>query len=329
MRALVRIGREDRVRRMIALGQALRDGGNMALCFAAADDAMAQRLAEAGFSVQTIAAPDVFLALVRGQKPDLLILDKAHGLTRAQGEAARHDAVLLAGIEDESDCRLACDFAFYPPLPRAECLTWAGARTVPRIGWNYALPGLHPLPATAPMPSHRPTLLVHMSDGELSERMARLLTLLDSTFRIRFVIGSGMGGKCAAAIVALKHNYETVEGADDLSTEYASADLALSSFGAAAYELAAFGVPALYLGGDVSAASVFARAGMAIALGEADALTDETIREAVKSLMQDANRRRDMRKQALALMAGGGASRIAADLVSALREEKAAFRRAQ
>ncbi len=57
----------------------------------------------------------------------------------------------------------------------------------------------------------------------LTLRAARLLTGLDSTFRIRFVVGSGMADapKVAAAIVALKDNFETIEGADDLSVEYA------------------------------------------------------------------------------------------------------------
>ena len=41
-----------------------------------------------------------------------------------------------------------------------------------------------------------------------------------------------------------------MEGADDLATEYASADLALCAFGVTAYELAAFGVPAHLSGPD-------------------------------------------------------------------------------
>jgi len=48
--------------------------------------------------------------------------------------------------------------------------------------------------------------------------------------------------KVAARIAACRRNYETVEGADDLSTEYANADLALCAFGVTAYELAAHGV---------------------------------------------------------------------------------------
>ena len=62
--------------------------------------------------------------------------------------------------------------------------------------------------------------------------------------RVRFVVGSGMrdAGKTAASIVGLSSIYETVEGADDLSIEYAHADLALCAFGVTAYELAAFRV---------------------------------------------------------------------------------------
>ena len=52
----------------------------------------------------------------------------------------------------------------------------------------------------------------------------------------------------ARAVAGLKSNFETIEGADDLAIAYASADLALCAFGVTAYELAAFGVPALYLG---------------------------------------------------------------------------------
>ena len=78
----------------------------------------------------------------------------------------------------------------------------------------------------------------------------------------------------ARGLVALKKNYETVEGADDLSIEYASADLALCAFGVTAYELAAFGVPGDLSGPDRTtmprSACAFADAGMGISLGVAD-----------------------------------------------------------
>ena len=114
-------------------------------------------------------------------------------------------------------------------------------------------------------------MLVAMGGSDphgLTLRMAKALAVLDSVFRIRFVIGTGMkdADVVARGLVALKKNYETVEGADDLSVEYASADVALCAFGVTAYELAACGIPALYLGlteDHVASASAFADAAWA------------------------------------------------------------------
>jgi spore coat polysaccharide biosynthesis protein SpsF len=153
--------------------------------------------------------------------------------------------------------------------------------------------------------------------------MAKALSFLDSVFRIRFVIGTGMkdAQKVARGLVMLKKNYETVEGADDLSIEYANADVALCAFGVTAYELAASGVPALYLGlneDHVASASAFADAGMGISLGLASKVNDAEIARNVQWLLNKPNARREMRNTALLLMDGQGASRVAADLARAL-----------
>jgi spore coat polysaccharide biosynthesis protein SpsF len=167
----------------------------------------------------------------------------------------------------------------------------------------------------------------------LTLRAAQALAPLDPVFRIRFVIGTGTtdAAKVAAKVVALKSNYETVEGADDLATEYASADLALCAFGVTAYELAAFGVPAIYLGlseDHARSASAFEAAGMGVSLGVAGQVDDDAILASVKALMNDSARRREMRSAGLSILDGGGAARIAADLATALKEEKAPLRAA-
>jgi spore coat polysaccharide biosynthesis protein SpsF len=153
--------------------------------------------------------------------------------------------------------------------------------------------------------------------------MAMALAPLDSVYRVRFVIGTGMKDAQAVArgLVTLKKNYETVEGADDLSVEYASADVAICAFGVTAYELAACGIPAIYLGltGDhASSAAAFAQAGLGISLGLADKVSDTEILRSVERLLNNSAARRDMRKQGLALLDGQGAARIAADLAAAL-----------
>jgi spore coat polysaccharide biosynthesis predicted glycosyltransferase SpsG len=168
----------------------------------------------------------------------------------------------------------------------------------------------------------------------LTLRAAKALAPLDSAFRIRFVIGTGMAdaAKVAAGVVAIKSNYETVEGADDLAIEYASADLALCAFGVTAYELAAFGVPALYLGltqDHARSAGAFEAAGMGVSLGVASDVEDDQILAEVKALMNDAARRREMRAMGLATLNGNGAARIAADLAAALKEERAPLKAAR
>jgi hypothetical protein len=56
-------------------------------------------------------------------------------------------------------------------------------------------------------------------------------------------------------------------------------------------------------------------------LGVADAVSDAEILGAVRALMNNPARRREMRSIGLATLDGSGAARIAADLAQALKEE--------
>ncbi len=48
----------------------------------------------------------------------MLLLDGREGPSRVELEGLRHKVRLIAAIDDGSDRRLACDFAYYPPLPQ-------------------------------------------------------------------------------------------------------------------------------------------------------------------------------------------------------------------
>ena len=75
----------------------------------------------------------------------------------------------------------------------------------------------------------------------------------------------------------------------------AAAPVAVAAFGVSAYELAAYGVPALYLSltkDHALSASAFEQAGMGLSLGTIDDVTDEAIEGATRQLMSDAQRRR-------------------------------------
>ncbi|HEX4177814.1 MAG TPA: NTP transferase domain-containing protein [Rhizomicrobium sp.] len=318
------------VKRMVALARSLRDREGIGAVFAlnGSEDA-AQPIRRAGFQIAMLQKADDLQALVDTHKPDILLLDGREGPSRAELEKLKRAVAVTAVIDDGHERRLAADYAYYPPVPGARALDWSGSNTLPRLGWEWAILGLAPNVSGKTRDSgrsSRPTVLVAMGGSDpqgLTLRMAKALSTLDSVFRVRFVIGTGMkdADKVAHGLVALKKNYETVEGADDLSIEYANADIALCAFGVTAYELAASGIPALYLGlndDHAASASAFAEAGMGISLGVAGKVSDAEILRNVQWLLNKPNARREMRNTGLSLMDGQGASRIAADLARAL-----------
>lgn len=325
------------VKRMVALARALRDREGIAAIFAlnGTEDA-ALPIRRAGFDVAMLNGANDLETLIDANSPDLLLLDGREGPSRAELEKLKRGVAVTAVIDDGHERRLAADYAYYPPVAGAQALDWTGSHTLPRIGWDYALLGLASKPVAPRAPGARPTVLVAMGGSDpygLTLRMAKALEHLDSNLRIRFVIGAGMKDAAGVArgLVALKQNYETVEGADDLSTEYASADVALCAFGVTAYELAFFGVPAIYLGltdDHAASASAFADAGMGISLGVAAKVEDAEIARTVQWLLGKPAARRDMRQAGLSLMDGQGAARIAADLAAALVTARAPLKTA-
>ena len=321
------------VKRMVSLARSLRDQEGIGAVFAlnGTRDAAAP-IRRAGFQVTMLHGASDLETLIDTIGPDILLLDGREGPTRAELEKLKRGIPVTAVIDDAGERRLAADYAYYPPVPQAHALDWTGTNTLPRIGWQWTLTGLNPNAAPGPQlkpalpKSGRPTVLVAMGGSDplgLTLRCARALAPLDTVFRVRFVIGAGMkdGKKIAEGLVKLKSNYETVEGANDLSIEYANADLALCAFGVTAYELASTGTPAIYLGiseDHAISAGAFADAGMGVSRGVAAKATDADIVRTVRWLLHKPLARRDMRAAGLTLMDGQGAPRIAADLAAAL-----------
>ena len=322
------------VKRMVALARALRDREGIGAIFVVNGtvDALLP-IRRAGFEADLIGNDSRKLSsLVDSKSPDFLLLDCREGPSRDAVAAMSDRVAVTAVIDDGSERRLAADLAYYPRVPQAERLDWSGSHCRPRIGWQWSVLGLD-MSAARPKPvSPRPTLLVSMGGSDplgLTLRAARALARLDPIFRARFVIGPGVNDheKVASAIVKLKSNFETIEGADDLANEYASADFALAAFGVTAYELASFGVPALYLcltEDHALSASAFEYAGMGVSLGVAETVSDERIAKCVWAMLGDATRRRQMRAAGLMTIDGDGASRIAADLAAALTAKREA-----
>lgn len=321
------------VKRMINLARSLRDRESVGVTFAVrgTHDAL-EPIRRAGFEAALIDdAADTLDAVVAARKPDIFVCDVREGVSRAQLNLISGRVPLVAVQDDASDRRLAADVAYYPEVPQARELDWVGSNCTPRIGWEWSLLGLNRTSAPVRPKSALPTLLIAMGGSDpygLTLQSANALSKLNRTFRARFVIGQGMAEKhrVARAIVAMRPGFfETIEGADDLATEYASADLALAAFGVTAYELAAFGVPALYLAltpDHARSASAFEAAGMGSCLGLADDVSDEELRQSIAALLADSARRREMHAAGLMTIDGQGAARIAADLSALLAAKR-------
>ena len=315
------------IKRMIALARALRDREGIGSIFAVNGTADATApIISAGFQCELLdeASDDAERVheLIQTHTPDLLICDMREGLNARELCEITASVPVTAVIDDASNRRLAADVAYYPPVPQAVALEWHGTICLPRIGWEWSLLGTNvkALPARAQSP--RPTLLVTMGGSDpanLTLRAARALANLKPQFRARFVIGPATAGadRLARRTEIPAPNFEIVTGVTDLAGEIASCDAALCAFGVTAYELAAHGVPAIYLcltDDHALSASAFEQAGMGLSLGVHNRIEDSDIASAVLALLSDAGRRKEMRTAGLTTLDGLGAQRIAADL---------------
>lgn len=326
------------IKRTVALARALRDREGIGAVFAVngSRDAFFP-IHRAGFEAVPIDGAkdaEILGALVAERAPDILLCDMREGIDLAGLLNLSRNVTLTAVIDDGSPRRLAADLAYYPPVPQARALAWSGSRCTPRIGWEWAILGITRTVSLHRNASARPTLLVTMGGSDpqgLTLRAARALAHGEPSFRARFVIGPGIANaaQVGRAIVSLAPHFETVEGANGLETEFASCDVALAAFGVTAYELAAYGVPAIYIcltEDHALSAEAFESAGLGQSLGTAAQLSDDAIGAAVHSLMNDSARRREMRAVGLATIDGEGASRVAADIAAELAERRAVTR---
>ena len=187
-----------------------------------------------GFQAQLLDSPEAdFTKTV--QRPDLCVVDCRDGPSRQALERFLRCVPVTAVIDDASERRLAADFAYYPPVPQVAALSWQGSTCTVRVGWEWAILGVSQILARPRIFSPRPTLLVAMGGSDpygLTLRVANALATLDPVFRARFVVGPGFEAreKTAREIIGLRSNFETIEGATDLMTEYASADVRIGGF---------------------------------------------------------------------------------------------------
>ncbi len=310
-----------RVRRSLTIAQALRDREGFAVRFAVTHADAAEVVADAGFAADVMPAGvreiDWLLSLAEVQRPAAIVLDVCTALSATSVMRLRGADAIVATVEDMSARRLAADASFYTPLPQVFGLNWEGAEAEPYVGWEWVSLAHSD---RAPLgPRERPHVLVSM--GPDSDAMTvpcvRALARLEPSFDATVVIGLGAPRELEGQVARYAPRFTIVRSGEDLPKLMTGADLALIGFGGAAYELAALGVPALYVctrDEQALSASAFERAGMGYSLVGMTAAAESKIAGAVTDLLNDAAHRRAMSAAGRMNLDGRGAERIAARL---------------
>jgi spore coat polysaccharide biosynthesis protein SpsF len=215
-------------------------------------------------------------------------------------------------------------------MPQVFALNWEGAEAEPQVGWEWVALGHTTLPPFAAR-GGRPRVIVSMGGSDpqgLTLSAVRALGALEPEFDATVVIGPGADPQLETKIARLAPRFSIVRSPNDLPRLMSEADLGLISFGAAAYELAALGVPAVYLclsDDHAFSASAFERAGMGVSLGAATQVSEADIRVAVQELLADAELRRAMSAAGRMNLDGRGALRIAACIKRLVEERREAL----
>jgi spore coat polysaccharide biosynthesis protein SpsF len=322
-------------RRAMMVAKNLRDREGFGIVIALnGDDKAAQMLRDAGFETVRLSQRAMgasVLEIVREITPGIVVCDCREGLTREELAKIAALVPVTAVIDDASDRRFAATHAYYPPVEAAHALGWTDSNTNVRIGWEWAVTGFDPAPyAREKVPNHRLRVAVSMGGSDpfgLTRMVARALAKISAPFYARVLIGPSFAlpDLLVREIDALAPNITAVKDAD-AAAEFAAADLAIVAFGVTAYELAALGVPALYLGlypDHIESARVFEHMGAGTMLGLGRTLAEDSVARAAWDLLRDGERREAMRKAGVAAIDGRGAERIAADLAQALETSRA------
>ncbi|HWY61168.1 MAG TPA: NTP transferase domain-containing protein [Rhizomicrobium sp.] len=318
------------VRRTLSLARALRDSQGFGVVVGIhGDEDIADLIRAASFETVRLERDQDLQALAGTRKFSLGIVDVKDWLTRGDVATLARNIPVIAVIDDISDRRLAASHAYYPPIPQAGELAWAGSACKPRIGWEWCILGFDPARLAAPDKRAPGQFRIAISMGgadplNLTATALEALDLIKPSFQADFVIGPAFADPktLIGRIEKAGPNFHALTNVSDLVGLFANADLALIAFGVTAYEVAALGVPAIYLPisqDHLRSASAFVSAGLGLALPEA--ASAYAIAAAVSSLMEDDARRRDMHLTGPKLITGGGAAKIAADLADAVAKQ--------
>lgn len=322
--------------RCLALAEQLRERRGCGVTFAIdRDDIGAQLVRQAGYPLEIKPEAeneaDWLDGVLNKYQPAGLVFDSRTDLAVEQVRGWREQGLLIVGIDDPSERRLAADLLFYPPVPQVEQLNWSNFSGERLVGWPWVILNRNFIARGSRKQGGQPNVLVTMGGSDpagLTQKAVAALDRLDGAFAVKLVLGSGFmwHEELRQQLAVCRREFTLLQQVEDLSVLMQEADLAIASFGVTAYELAAMGVPSILLAlseDHAASASSLSQAEMAISLGVHQLVRVEDLADQIQGLLSDPQLRQRMSEAGRKQVDFQGAARIAQRLVEELNERHA------
>jgi len=313
------------VMRCLALAQAWKAaGGDARFCGRIESDPIRRRLAAAGFEhLDPGASAGGTVAALRDQDParTWIVLDGYHFGPEWQTELAKA-GFRVAVIDDGARLTsYTANVIVSPDHTEQESSYVTSASTLILAGprFRQLRPGFAQAARPARVAADGVTVLVSFGGADSANMtgaaILALARVLESRDRILVVLGS-VNRHVAEVRLALGQiacGYELHCDVDDMAALYASADLAVSAAGGAAWEMAVAGLPAVLVAvakNQLAGMEYLVRAGAAVGLGGPDGLQGEAFADIVRSLSASPLRRMEMSGRGREACDGRGAARV-------------------
>jgi len=311
------------VSRMVALATQLRERYATAVHFAVmrGDQGVAM-IEDARFPCH-IAPPGVEEAawldtLIRDKNAHALVLDIRTDLSGDALDLWRGCGVVSVLIDDIGARLEHADLVFCPPTPRTLSLDGRPGRPEIKAGWDWLI--MRDAFSHKPTPARNPHPRILISCGASDPAGFTLMALkalndVTETLTIDVVAGPLFKDRIALSQAADTHRHvvHIHDAPQDLSGLMAASDIGIVSFGVTAAEMAAMGLPAIYvcLSDDhAQSASVYEDAKLGINMGKFSAEHTDKLHRACEHLLNDPARLKAMSETALQTVDGRGAAQI-------------------
>lgn len=322
--------------RCLALADELKGHHECTVTFAMREDAQGVMMASAhGYHVVTAAESNVseeynswIQRVCQDYQIEVVVLDIRDTLPCETVRELRQAGILMVAIDDPSERRLEVDLVFYPPVPQVQKMDWSSFSGERYVGWEWVILRPEFAQSIEKIKNQKPVILVTMGG---SDPAGITFTVLDALAGVKepcdvlVIVGPGFRNmeRLELRKTQLPHFLEIHSHVGAMHELMARADMAIVSFGVTAYELAAMGVPAVYLcltQDHARSASFFHSQGLGCNLGAIEELNPEHITRIVSDILNAPEQLEAMREQARHLPIGQGAQRVATTIMQKEKE---------